>query len=234
MAAENERPLIGITAGPSEDGKQLCLKGDYARAVWESGGTPVLLPVNCGPQAYFSRVDGIIIPGGADIDPSYYGEKVSAPIKIVPSERTDFELSLIREALYAQQKKPLLAICYGMQLMNVALGGTLYQELAGRPAKDGLDQVEHKSGAHEITMEGSGFPIEGRFTVNSSHHQGVKKAGQDLCTVAYSDDGLIEGIYLKGHPFFAGFQWHPERMMDSRLSREIFSLFIKAANEKGR
>ncbi len=237
MAADNP-PLIGITVDLDEDenGKTslFSLKTSYADAVRQFGGVPVLLPVTCSPDMYFGRLDAILIPGGGDLPARAYGEKEKFPEKKmrISEKRVEFEMGLVRRAWL--EKKPLLAICYGMQMVNVALGGSLYQDLEGaspnEPGKPGPG-VNHKA-PHQVIVEGGiNFLPEGRFDVVSAHHQGVKKTAPGLCTIAFSDDGLVEAIRQKEHPFFVGVQWHPERALDSPLSAAIFGSFIRAAYE---
>ena len=232
-APDDYAPLIGITVDLEEDegGKSVfSLKSAYADAVRRFGGAPVLLPVTSSPDMYFGRLDAFLIPGGGDLPPEKYGEKERFPqrkIKI-SEKRVEFELEIIRRAWL--EKKPLLAICYGMQLINVALGGSLFQDMEEKnPA---LHEVNHKS-PHQVVVDGAGQKVlpEGRFEVVSSHHQGIRKAAPGLCSIAFSDDGLVEAIRQKEHPYFLGVQWHPERSMDSPLSAAIFSSFIKAARE---
>ena len=228
------RPIIGITAGlypENESGAvKFSIRQEYAESVWRAGGAPFVIPLTGAPEEICGLVDGILIPGGDDVEPSYYGERPKFQLKLVDRRRTDFELSLIRAAFYGragEKPKPLLGICYGMQLINVALGGGLYQDLKAQFT--GLCPIEHRGGMHAVTMEGVSLPVEGRFTVNSSHHQGIKKTAGPLCTMAYSDDGLVEAVYSREHRFFAGVQWHPERMPEDPLSAKLFSAFIEAA-----
>lgn len=221
----NERPLIGITGNP-EEGK-LSIKEDYFRAVWSAGGLPVALSPDCDPYECLCRVDGVLIPGGDDLHPSYYGEEETAPLKLVSRKRSDFETELIKDSIKGE--KPLLAICYGMQVVNAALGGTLYQDM-----KEIIGASDHREGFHFVALSGDNPFSSGRERVNSSHHQACKKLAPGLNAFAHSDDSVIEAFFLKGHPFLFGLQWHPERILKERLSTLIFSAFIKASGGNGK
>ena len=231
-------PVIGITSGPGccPDGKRPFLKEEYALAVLKAGGVPVAVPVSGSPREVLGFLDGIMVPGGDDIAPSYYGEKERVSMEVVSSRRTDFEIFLVRSAFH--QNIPLLGICYGMQLINVALGGSLYQDLetdlgGSLPAAGpGREAVEHRRGPHEIIITGAGPLPAGRFMVNSSHHQGVSRPARALCPVARSEDGLVEALCSTELSFFAGVQWHPERMSGDPVAEKIFSSFIKAAGKQ--
>jgi len=219
----NKRPFIGITGSP-EEGK-VSIKEDYFRAVWNAGGLPAALSSDCEPDECLSRLDGILIPGGVDLHPSYYGEKERYELKLIPKKRSDFEIALVKGSI--KEGKPLLSICYGMQLVNVALGGTLYQDLSeceGAP--------DHRKGFHFVALNGGSPFLSGRQKVNSFHHQACKKLAPVLDGFAHSEDGVIEGFFLKGHSFLLGVQWHPERIMGEALSKEIFSSFIRASARK--
>ncbi len=222
-----KKPIIGITADP--DPERISLKEEYALAVLKAGGLPVAIPVTGDPLEALESLDGILIPGGDDIAPSCYGEKERVPLKLVSTRRTEFEISLIRAVFCGQ--KPLLAICYGMQLINVALGGSLYQDLESELSGKDVFAIEHRRGMHEIIVKEAGLLPEGRFTVNSSHHQGVSRPADALCPIAFSEDGLVEALCSRERRFFAGVQWHPERLFLSAdpLAEKIFTSFIEAA-----
>lgn len=233
MAGRKKRkPVIGITAAP-------LLSPEYARAVEISGGLPVILPPIelAAASGYLEIIDGLLIPGGDDIMPSFYGETERFPLKKVPFERSRFEAELIKRA---QRKIPVLAICYGMQLVNVALGGALYQDLS---EFEGKNTVDHKGGGHEVFFtDAVGHPLLDRIcrgaggagvVVNTSHHQAVREPlAPGLRAFARSADGLVEGFFLEGQRFFVGLQWHPERQMESGFSRLLFSSFLREANGK--
>ncbi len=220
-----QRPIIGITL--DIDREYLKLRQHYPPAIIKAGGIPLLIPHGNDPSVIAGIVDGLLIPGGGDIDPSYYLE---TPIlkddeqvahEAVSRERTEFEIALLRAIM--ELGKPVLGICYGMQLINVALGGSLYQDIG----KQSGMLLDHRKGSHRIV--GRAAWVKGEFTVNSSHHQGVKRIGKGLSACAFSDDKLVEAFELSGYPFLVGVQWHPERS-DDILSLSLLSAFVEAAN----
>ncbi len=221
------RPLIGITA--DSDGPFFRLRRDYPSAVTAAGGIPlVLVPVYDAISHIAEVIDGLLISGGDDLLPEYCNEVIEgrAEMKFVEKERTDFETALLREII--KREKPVLGICYGLQLINVAFGGTIYQDI-GCERREALD---HKKIRHVITASGPFIEFLGllpqKFETNSNHHQAVKKLGSGLEVFAEAEDGIIEGIYCPHYPFLAGVQWHPERECDT-LSLKILTSFIKRA-----
>ena len=205
-----------------------------------------MVPCDNDPSVIADTIDGLLIPGGGDIEPYYYyeehsstrrrfrtAEKVSdkkelvekpfplTEYQVVPRKRTDFEIALLRGIM--EHGKPVLGICYGMQLINIVLGGSLYQDLEVRC----VSKIDHRTGTHGITAEGA--MLQGEHTVNSSHHQAVKELGSGLLAVAFSGDLIIEAFTHENYPFLLGVQWHPERSADD-LSSSLFSSFIRSAN----
>ena len=214
------RPIIGITA--DIEGNRLKLNRDYAEAIENAGACPILLAPSRNAADIALRLDGILISGGSDLHPSYYNEDINYEIKIVERDRSDFEFAIIHEII--KLKKPVLGICYGMQLINVAFGGSLYQDIRQQvPAA-----IEHREGWHTIKINDNKLIDRGEFKVNSSHHQAVKVIGQRLNAFAFSADGIVEAVCSEDYPFLLGAQWHPERMKDS-LSEKIFRAFVEAA-----
>jgi putative glutamine amidotransferase len=149
-------------------------------------------------------------------------------VKLVPRERSDFEISLLKEMI--RHKKPVFGICYGMQLINVALGGTLYQDIESQLSSD----INHRKGYHKIVIQENRFIQEGEFSVNSTHHQAIKELGAGLVDFVFSPDKLIEAFYRKDYPFLVGVQWHPERLLDDNLSLALFYSFIGASKRAGK
>lgn len=221
-------PLIGITLGthrPSNSDSHFWqLRGYYTNAVEWAGGAPVMIPLGLHVdtlRSIYDSLDGLLISGGGDIDPATYGEERSPYVSRVDSARDEVEITLIRWAIAEQ--KPLLAICRGHQALNVALGGTLYQDI-GLSLNSNVPHSHSSENwfeilVHDVTVtEGSQLhaalrPPEKQVTVNSLHHQAVKQLGDTLEISARSADGLIEGIEVPGHRFAVGVQWHPEALV---------------------
>jgi putative glutamine amidotransferase len=215
-------PIIGITT--DIEGEYFRIKHHYARAILKSGGVPMLLPPADNPHTYAERIDGLLIPGGDDLDPYYYNEEKLPRVKLVSRERSGFEIVLLKEMVKLQ--KPILGICYGMQLINVAFGGTLYQDIESQLKV----AINHKTDYHIVVITENRFLREGRFSVNSTHHQAIKEPGSGLSIIARSTDNLIEAFCREDYPFLVGIQWHPERQLKEELSAGIFDSFVKAAD----
>ena len=239
-------PVIGITCSMEYDEKGRryptayafdFLKRSYYEAMKRSGGIPILLPnTTKGNNVHplLNLLDGLLISGGNDVDPVFYGEKKEAKNLNITPERDVFELSLVRKA--RNRGIPMMAICRGMQLMNVAFGGNLYQDFSTE--KSFRDHTLEGSTIYRkkhaiIIQEGSKlFDIirKKRIMVNTSHHQMVKKVGTGLVATAWSEkDGVIEAIETEEDGLILGVQWHPELMMDKN-SKVLFDWLIQSAS----
>jgi len=214
-------PIIGITM--DMEGEYYRIRTDYSAAITKVGGMPIFLSPLEDVVSYAEVIYALLIPGGRDINPSYYYEEMLPQVKPVPHERSDFEISLLQAVM--KLNKPVFGICYGMQLINVASGGTLFQDIDSQLSSD----IDHRNGYHKIAIQENRFLKKGEFSVNSTHHQAVKKLGIGLAGFAFSSDNLIEAFYARDYPFLVGVQWHPERLLEDNLSLELFCLFIQAA-----
>jgi putative glutamine amidotransferase len=239
-------PVIGVTCSMEYDQKGRkfptayafeYLKKSYYEAVERSGGTPILLPNTkkvSNVRPFLNLLDGLLISGGNDVDPVFYGEKRKAQNLNITPERDIFELSLVRKA--KDKGIPLMAICRGMQLLNVAFGGSLYQDFSAEKSfRDHTlegSTIYKKKHAILIQKGSKLFDIirKKRIMVNTSHHQMVKKVGKGLVATAWSEDGVIEAVETKEDGFFLGVQWHPELMKDKN-SKLLFDSFIQSARK---
>ncbi len=233
------KPGITITLELSvRGGKHLnFLELAYSRCVLEAGGMPLFFPSLPSPEFFeqvLDLIDGLVLTGGADIHPSFYREEITAPIRLSPDQRTEFDLQFFLAAL--KKDKTILAICHGMQIMNIALGGSLYQDLdLQRPGSlSHRAKEEDLPAIHRIQVEArsrlAGILGELReFKVCSTHHQAVKVLGKGLIVNASSPDGLIEGVELRDSPKVIGVQWHPEKDRTSEASKRLFRGFVALA-----
>jgi putative glutamine amidotransferase len=228
------RPLIGITcevvkSKPYFAEFDLLCDYRYVRSILRAGGTPVLLPINPltrQASALFRHLDGLVIVGGADIHPSFYGEKTTDKVNPMYRGRTYFEMWAYRVA--RRRRIPVLAICYGMQLLNVIQGGTLHRDIPTdvnlasdhRSKEAPLHRVHVQKGSlcHRIFRRTS-------FVVHSEHHQAIKQLGRGLRATVISDDGIIEAI--EGPARTIAVQWHPERQPRDIVQRRLFHYFVR-------
>jgi putative glutamine amidotransferase len=232
------QPIIGLTLdseGPGGYSKQpwYALRQNYCEAVVRAGGLPMLLPHEPGhAEAYLGRLDGLIVTGGAfDVDPALFGAASRHATVTTKDRRTAFELAITRLAL--ERDRPVLGICGGQQLLNVALGGTLIQHIPDAVA----DALAHEQ-PNPRTEPGHAVRVlpgtllhriceADELSVNSAHHQAVDAIGPGVVVDAVAPDGVIEGIETERHRFCLGVQWHPEYEISSSDAR-IFDALIAA------
>jgi putative glutamine amidotransferase len=222
-------PLIGITPSISVDTlahgtfERYVLNAAYANAIIASGGIPVALPyMETGVEAVLDRLDGLVLSGGGDVEPARFGASSIHPetYGILPA-RDQFEHDLIHHAL--RRDMPVLGICRGIQVLNVALGGTLVQDIADQ--HESSTPVSHRQQADGIAANQPGHTVtiaagsllhvlvgQTSLPVNSFHHQAIDRLATGLEAIAVAHDGLIEAVVLPDHRFVLGVQWHPELM----------------------
>lgn len=231
-------PVIGITLDSEEPGGYsqfpwYALRQNYCGAVAAAGGLPLALPHEPAlAPAYLERVDGLVVTGGAfDVDPALFGATNRHATVKVKSRRTEFELAMIRGALALDL--PILGICGGQQLLNVALGGTLIQHIPDEvsnplaheqpnPRDEPGHEVELVAGTRLAAIAGAA-----RIPVNSAHHQAIKEVAPGCLADAYAPDGVIEGIEDPRRRFCIGVQWHPEFTI-SPADAALYRAFIEA------
>ena len=229
------KPIIGILADVDEN-RVSKMNNTYARAIEAAGGLPILLPYveSAETVAQFVQLcDGFLFSGGADVHPCHYREEVLPCCGNIFPYRDDLELRVFAQAF--SSKKPILGICRGIQLLNVALGGTLYQDIPSQRKTDLLHRQADRmcEFVHEVnTIPGtplSQLVKHERMQVNSIHHQALKDLGKGLAVMAMANDGIIEAVYLQGDQYLRGVQWHPERLIGfDETSRMIIADFVSA------
>jgi putative glutamine amidotransferase len=227
------KPIVGVTSSYNQNDKRYQVPESYIEAVERAGGIPVVLPptFDAKVDALLKLVDGLILTGGVDIDPQLYGESPLPKQGNIDPLRDSFELALTRRCL--KVGKPVLAICRGIQLLNVAAGGSLYQDVNSQV----VGSLKHRQQAptyyatHRVQL-GEGSRLLDVFggevvAVNSFHHQAVKDVAPGFRATGWAEDGLVEVIESQGRGWVLGVQWHPERMLDHGML-PLFETFVRA------
>jgi putative glutamine amidotransferase len=248
----SRRPTIGVTTQTLQaiDGipaglpLSVVMNERYYEAVATAGGAPVLVPLlkeEDALRATYDACDGILIPGGVDMDPATYGETPHEKLGRIDPDRDRVELQITRWCI--EDKKPLLGLCRGLQVINVAQGGTLFQDLDAQ--LDGAIRhdyfptygFEREHLSHDVAVEPSSrlhsLVNLDQLPVNSMHHQGVRQLGRGLLACARSSDGLIEAVESTNGHWMVGVQWHPEVFENTDPhTRDLFRGFVDAARER--
>jgi putative glutamine amidotransferase len=239
-----QRPIIGITCMDlrlQDAPPRFAQNQSYVAAVERAGGAPLLIAptgqVDC-LSALYARCDGLLLPGGGDMDPGLYHQETRASLRSVSRIRDDTELVLARWALDPASPKPVLAICRGIQVLNVALGGTLYQDLSLRRRQTGEHDWQahrrtHLAHAVHIVQPSRLHTISGAETllVNSLHHQAIRRLAAGLTPTGRAPDGVVEAVEAASHPFALGVQWHPEELAPSAApAHRLFDAFVEACS----
>jgi putative glutamine amidotransferase len=229
----NRTVVIGITRCSKLD--------DYIASVEQVGARARVLEVSESPRDVLSKIDGVLLTGGGDVDPAFYGEDRHSSVEDAEPGRDEFEIDLARRALSADL--PLLAICRGAQVLNVAAGGTLVQDISSAVRTELTHRVTQPKNVrcHDILVtRGSrlsrllGPSVEAACTcrVNSRHHQSVGRVGAGLVVSATAPDGVVEAIEAPAARFCVGVQWHPENFWETGEFRPLFDAFVSAARAR--
>ncbi|HVL65944.1 MAG TPA: gamma-glutamyl-gamma-aminobutyrate hydrolase family protein [Vicinamibacterales bacterium] len=227
------KPIIGVT--------RCSHLTDYIASVEQAGGQPRILEVSDSPKQVLKEVDGLLLTGGGDVDPAFYGEDRHPAVDDAEPGRDEFEIDLARRAVEADV--PMLAICRGAQVLNVAMGGSLVQDLPTQVTTELphsiVDPRDHV--AHEVQVApdsrlrgllGPAVAAEGTCRVNSRHHQAVARLGRGLEPAAVAPDGVVEAIEKRDATFCVGVQWHPENFWRTGEFKSLFDAFVATARTR--
>ncbi len=237
-------PAIGLTGHRerNESGRAShALSEKYIQAVAQAGGAPVILPLGLPEEQVCelaTRLDGLLFTGGGDVHPQRYGSAMHPLVDSVDEDRDRTEILLVQEA--ARLAKPFFGICRGIQVINVALGGTLYEDILdqmpGAQPHAYSSEWPRNHLAHPVRIQEDtrlAHILGGTSVlVNSLHHQGIRQLAAGAQAVGWAPDGLIEAIELPGHPYGVAVQWHPEWLQEHEPMRELFRAFVEAAELK--
>jgi putative glutamine amidotransferase len=229
------RPRIGITCSSKiRDGRDLAaLEKAYVSGVSRAGGLPFVLPILTPADALdvVDSLDGLLIAGGGDIDPVLYGAATAPETHGVDRHRDLYELALLHAA--NDRSLPVLGVCRGLQVINVALGGTLVQHIPNLTGVNHRDDARARKAVHPITVEPGTFLASVLGTtsvkVNSLHHQAVDDLGRGLAVAARAKEGTVEAVVSTDHDRLVGVQWHPELLGDTRASKALFRWLVESA-----
>lgn len=224
--------------------RRFTLNKNYVRSLIECGATPILLTTSLDVATWrtlYEEADGVMLTGGGDVEPALFGEAKHEKTDDIDLERDDIEIALARWAV--ADDKPTFAICRGIQVMNVALGGTLVQDIPSQWRVGTPEKLEHRGHAigatrdqvlHEVCIEPgnciAGVFGAGNVGVNSFHHQAIKVLGDGLIVTSRAPDGIIESVEVPGKRYYLGVQWHPEEMTAGRADMvALFQSFVDAS-----
>jgi len=229
-------PVIGITTYGRDERGRYTLPSEYVAAVQRAGAVPVLIPpVPELARRYLELVDGMILAGGGDMDPAHYGGEAHETLYGIDAQRDGLELALARQIV--ERRQPALAICRGMQVLNVALGGTLIEHLPAVVGEDVLHRkppreptphaVRVKAGSRLAAIAGAT-----EFAPLSWHHQAIRATAPGLEVVATAPDGTIEAVELSSHPWLIAVQWHPELTAEREPAQQrLFDALVTAVKK---
>jgi putative glutamine amidotransferase len=231
------KPIIGVTSSLKDD-QLLTLSLDNTDSVTKAGGVPIILPNLLDPEQVeriADQIDGLLLTGGGDIDPTLFGEEPHPNLGSITPARDQFEIAITRKVM--EQNKPILAICRGCQILNIAAGGDMFQDIYAQHDNQLLQHAQRAPrphGSHFVDVKDGSLLYRitklNRFKVNSFHHQAVRHVAEGFQTSATASDGIIEAFESTQHAFILAVQWHPECMVNSGdpSANAIFNTFIEA------
>lgn len=233
------KPLIGVTCSMESDRSYYMTKNDNIRAIVKAGGIPLVLPYlsqNTDIDQMAEQIDGLYATGGYDIDPTIFGEEPHQKLGTIIPERDYFEIELTKKIL--SMDKPILGICRGSQILNLAAGGDMYQDIYAQKNEEILQHTQKSPrdhGSHFVKVRKASLlhrlTHQEKIKVNSFHHQANRSVSEEFQISGVASDGVIEAIESKNHSFVLGVQWHPESMKDE-VSTNIYKNFIAACNHQ--
>lgn len=235
------KPLIGLTPAHDMESGDVKARPTYMRALKAAGAIPVVMPLDASEEdlkQLSQDLDGFLFTGGPDVHPFLFGEETQAHCGNVSPARDQMEISLLPMVMELQ--KPILGICRGIQVLNIALGGNIWQDIPSQVTRDfplaHAQPFSYDMPCHTVALtEGSllsRISESSSIKVNSMHHQAVKDLAPGLIASAYSTDYLIEALEMPDYPFFIGVQWHPEYLWEkNKEAFRLFQTFVKACKE---
>jgi putative glutamine amidotransferase len=233
------KPLIGLVPLWDKEKDRLWMRPGYMDGIEQAGGLPVMLPLTTDKallEQISRTVDGLLFTGGVDVCPSLYGEETMDVCGEIFTRRDEMETVLF--PFWMELDKPAFGICRGIQLFNVMLGGTLYQDIGaqfkGVPPLRHQQEKPYDKPSHKVTIT-PGSPLHAllgadEVAVNSCHHQGIKDLSGELACMAVAEDGLMEAVFMPGKKFVWAVQWHPEYNLNGEISPKLFSAFVNACS----
>lgn len=236
-------PVIGVTTYRNQNAlgfSQYSASENYIQSLINAGAYPVMIPSGLKEEAIdtlLPRLDGLMFTGGGDIHPRYYGAEDHPLVSEVDTERDHMEFYLLQKSLH--KKLPLLGICRGFQLINVGLGGSLYEDIQAQNAEflkhDYFPDWPRTHLAHQVSLEPGNRLAQifgaSQIEVNSLHHQAVRQISDRLEVLGKAPDGILEAFQIRDYPYGIAVQWHPEWMQDDPKMQALFRSFVEAAKE---